>query len=487
MDKRIFLLPLIIFVLLIGTWSVFAKSKADIAYPVRQLGNCANEQECRTYCDDLRHIGDCLAFAQEHNLLSAEEFAQAKRFVQLGVESGPGGCTSEASCHAYCEDVSHITECLAFAEQYGVMEEEELAEARRVAEALGQGAKLPGGCRNKEQCEAYCEDPSHINECLAFAGAAGFMTAEELEEARRIAPFMARGEMPGGCRSKQQCETYCSDENNIEECAAFFEKAGFITPEEAEMFRKTGGKGPGACQGREECEAFCNDPANQSACFEFAKEHDLISEEELRNIEEGVGRFKEGFQNAPPEVAQCLRERIGEEVLAKIEAGTFLPNPQLGEHMRGCFEQFMPASQQGGPMPDEGFGGGEGMVPPEAAGCVERILGDMPQLQGPPSPELEQRIRQECFPQYFEGPVVNPEEFHGEFEGQYQEEFQGQFEQQYQQEFQQQFEQQSPPPPQEFPSEESLQESRIQRQSFLSAVVEAMRPGLKVLFPFLPL
>src|SRR3989338_2657625 len=174
--KRIFIIDVALFLLFLGTYYVFAQGEPAIAYPVAELGNCGNEQECRAYCDNLSHIQECVAFAEDHNLLSAEELAEAKRFAQLSVESGPGGCTSEAQCETYCEDVSNIEECLAFAQEHGVLDEGELQEARKVAEALRRGAQLPGGCRGKAECEAYCQVPSHIPECLDFAAAAGFMT-----------------------------------------------------------------------------------------------------------------------------------------------------------------------------------------------------------------------------------------------------------------------------------------------------------------------
>ncbi|MBI2098698.1 MAG: hypothetical protein HYT49_03585 [Candidatus Wildermuthbacteria bacterium] len=464
------------FFLTVGAYRVFAQEDLDrdVAFPVAELGNCGSKEECKSYCDNVENIAACVGFAERHGLMSGEELQEAKQVVQ----------------------------------------------------ALSQGAKLPGGCRSKLECDAYCQVGSNIEECIAFAEAAGFLTGEELQEAKRIAPLMARGEMPGDCRSKEQCEAYCSDENNTEECVAFFEKAGFMTAEEVQMFRKTGGKGPGGCRGREECDSFCNDPANQTACFEFAKEHDLISAEELQNMEEGMTKFREGFQNAPPEVAQCLKDTIGEDVLEKIEAGTFLPNQELGEHMRGCFEQFMPAMPAG-----EGFGpeGEQGMMRPEASGCIQGILGDMSQMQGPPTAEQEQRIREECFPQQQGGPASQQGGFEGtmppEFQGEFQNQFEQQFQEQFQEEYQRQLEQQSPegfmppegyqmpegyqPPeqyqvPQEFqveqtapmeqmapqepaPAPEPTPESSLQKKSFLGAVVEAMRPGLKILFPFLPI
>ena len=436
---------------IIAGYTASATSKDDIVYPVAELGGCENQLECRTYCDDLDNINECLDFAQVHNLLSDEEIAHARQFENL--DTRPGDCRSQQDCELYCEDIQNIDECLAFAEEHDLIDENELAEARLVAQALREGAQLPGNCRSKNECEAYCENtthireclnfaeragflppheleeirrianaleagvqlpgdcrgkdeceaycekPEHIEECLDFAEAAGFISPEELEEARLFAPLMARGEMPGGCTSREECENYCSQEENIEECIEVFVRVGVISPEEVELFRKTGGRGPGGCVGREECESFCNDPANQQACFDFAREHGLISEDELHDIAGGLVQFHEGFESAPPEVRDCLNETIGIEVLEKIDSGIFLPDRELGEKMRTCFEEFF--SQQGFPSGEfepghEGeFGtprGGDFGRTSEQQVCLERILGD-----GFPTPELERQIREECF------------------------------------------------------------------------------------------
>lgn len=448
---------------LVAAVLAFANSETDIVFPIAELNNCANEQECKAYCDDSAHITECVAFAQAHNLISSEEADKARRFADLGA-IGPGGCTGQNECEAYCENVSHIEECVAFAEEHDLLSPEELQEARQIAQAISQGVQLPGGCQSEAACEAYCEDFSHMNECLEFAQAAGFMSPEELREARQVAKaieagvlppggcrggdeceaycselshanecldfavaagfippeeqkearrmmsLMARGEMPGGCRNREECEAYCEDSSHVDECTTFFVKAGFMTPEEADLFRKTGGKGPGGCE-REECETFCNNPDNQQVCFEFAKEHGLISREGLENIEQGVARFKEGIASAPSEVAACLNEKVGEDILVRIEAGTFTPTPELGEHMRSCFEEFTPPPFQEGEF-QSGFEGEQppaGFHPEDFQGLsseeIERIIREREK-------EARERFEQGEFPQG--GPPPDFEEFRPE-------------------------------------------------------------------------
>lgn len=504
--------------LALGLWTgylVLAQEPSDIVFPVKELGGCENEQACRAYCDAPENMEQCVAFAEKHNLISAEDAARAKAVLEVG--TGPGGCRGQQSCEAYCEDISHLEECLSFAEQHNLMPQEELEEARRVAKALSEGAQLPGGCRSRGECEAYCEDATHLDECLDFGEKAGFMSAEELgearkvaqalksgaqlpgncrtkdqcdaycaepsnmeecfnfalaagfispeeaEEAKRILPLMMSGQMPGNCKSKEECESYCADDTHMDECVAFAEKAGLMSTEELEMYRKTGGKGPGDCRSKESCDAFCNDPANQETCFNFAKEHGLIPEEDLRRMEEGLTQMREGLEMAPPEVQSCLESALGNDTIERIRAGTLLPNPEIGDQMRTCFEQFMPAPPAGGQPGGEQFEGGEPRTGPGGCASQEECMNycSDPSHQeecarfrggeGMPSPEQMQEIIQQ------ERPNI-PEEFQGEFQEEYQQRYQEEYQRQYEEQMRQQIQEQIPQPFQEPVQQEQPQE-----------------------------
>lgn len=308
---------------------VEALSKDDIVFPVVELGSCENENECRAYCDEPDNIDICLDFAATHNLLDRSEIEHARKFQAIRDEANwPGGCDSEESCEAYCNDITNIEECLAFAEEHGFIDDDELEEARRVKAALDQGAELPGGCQNKDACEVYCEEPDHIEECIAFAEAAGFLSGEELEEARRFMQIMKEGRSPGGCRGERECFEYCEDESHFEECLAFAEEAGFISAEEAEMARRTGGKGPGGCV-RDECEDYCEDPANQDECLAFALEHEFLTEEEYELIKGRGGlNFSEGRFEGP---GGCSNEE---------ECKIYCSEPENREECAAAFGDF---------------------------------------------------------------------------------------------------------------------------------------------------
>ena len=329
-----------------------APKAAEIDFPIPELGNCKDKESCFAYCELQENGKKCLEFAKKHELLPEDEIRIAEKV--LGVKGGPGGCNSKASCESYCNDIDHIEECIAFAEENGFMKGKELEEAKKVRAAVQRGQKMPGGCKNKNACQNYCENPDNMDECLAFAEEAGFLPPEELEQAKKFMPLMKSGQAPGGCRSKDSCEAYCESDEHFEECLNFAEKNGMIPEEEREhieAFKKAGGRGPGGCRGRQ-CQAFCETPENQQACFEWAKDNGILKEEDLRRMEEGRGHLEKVLTEAPPEVQECINSAVPGGIEA-MRSGKFFGGEAVGEKIRACFEGFM--SQMGG-----SFGGPEG-------------------------------------------------------------------------------------------------------------------------------
>ena len=337
-------------------------SGKDIQYPVPSLGNCQNETECRSYCDNANHAKECFAFAKRYNLISVKEAKEAADKF-LNVKNGPGGCNSGASCEAYCNNVNHLDACIAFAEESGYYSGNELAEAKKFQALIKAGKQFPGGCKDRNTCEIYCGDVNHMEECLNFAEESGFMLKEEIEQARKILPLMKRGETPGKCTSKEQCETYCLEESHSDECIAFGEKAGFISPEDAAMIKKSGGKGPGGCRSKEQCEAYCEN--NSDACFKWAQDNGSFSEADLAKMKKGMSQFKEQLDKIPPEVTQCLKDSLGEKNFDKLVNGKPIFDRSMEGKMKACFNQL--TSQVSKQF---------NTLPPEATQCIKDTIGE---------------------------------------------------------------------------------------------------------------
>src|SRR3989344_4654349 len=323
---------------------------ARIAYPVAELGNCTDKDDCLNYCDDPDNMEACLNFAEQNNLIPEEDIEMGRKMLAAGETSGPGGCRGARECGTYCDDMSNLKECLAFAEENNLIPPEELAEAKKVAAAIDRGI-APPPCNSKTECDSICRLPENMRQCITFAKEAGLMPPEELEEAEKVLAALEKGVQPPACGGKEECDEYCGQEEHFEECITFAEAAGFMSADEAVMARKTGGKGPGNCRGKEQCEAFCEDPANGEVCLNFAIENGFMSAEEgeqakkmmaagMNIMEGGSGGCKgkdecEAFCNDMANMGECgsFAERAG------------MMSPEDAEQAR----QGAAAMMQGGP------------------------------------------------------------------------------------------------------------------------------------------
>lgn len=355
---------------------------ANVKFPVSELGNCQSETECVSYCNDVVHAKACLEFAKKNNILSADEVEKREKLVNIS--DGPGGCNSQKSCEDYCSDVSKIDECFSFAEKNNLLSPQELQKIGKIKAAVKSGLKLPGGCNNQKSCEAYCNNAEHMDECLAFgeqsgfldaqeiqqyrkfselqksgetpgkcsskesceayctipdnteecisfAEKAGFLSGEELEQAKKILPLLKEGKTPGGCRTKEQCQSYCEDGNHTDECVEFGLKAGIISTKDAELMKKTGGKGPGGCHSKEQCETYCKE--NPKECMDWAKENGL--EGELSGPEGGGFSGPGGCKNQEECVEYCKGHPQECQNFSPSGGGSFRGDEQGGDESGG--------------------------------------------------------------------------------------------------------------------------------------------------------
>jgi polyhydroxyalkanoate synthesis regulator phasin len=310
----------------------------DVTFPIAELGNCGSKLECQAYCDLPENMEACLDYAEAHNLIPPEEIEMARKMLALGVTAGPGGCRGQNECQAYCDDINHIEECLDFALKYDLIPPAELEEARKVAQAIKQGIKPPN-CRGKDECDIYCNQAEHFEECLNFATAAGLIPPDEIEEAQMVLRAIKKGVKPPNCRGKEECDIYCSQPAHLEECLTFAEAAGFISPEEAEMARKTGGRGPGDCRSEEECQAYCENPANLEECLEFAVMiGEMTAEEAAKALRGGPGGCRtqeecETYCQDPAHFEECLWAAVESGEMSTQEAQQIINQMKMQEEM----------------------------------------------------------------------------------------------------------------------------------------------------------
>lgn len=328
-----------------------ASAQVGIEFPVAELGNCDSKEACRTYCEAVDHREACMEFARKHKLVSTEESERYEQHKKIAESGGPGGCKGEQECRAYCEDTKNIKVCIAFAKANGLMPAPELEEAERVAKALDEGAVLPGGCKNKSECNAYCSQAEHMEECIAFAERAGFMRAEEVQNVKKTMQLMREGRSPGNCQSKEECDAFCSKEENLEVCLNFGKESGMFDEKEAERRRA-----------------------------------DIMRQREAQLGDPTRGMWTGDERMRPPspakmseELRSCLETELGSEGFSAIFGQSpvpMRPTAEIEEKMRRCFMEFGSAANEiSQPNSGQGFII-QSQIPPEVLECVKAKAGD---------------------------------------------------------------------------------------------------------------
>jgi|SRR3989339_20923 len=237
-----------------------------------------------------------------------------------------GNCASQQDCEKYCDDIQNVEVCINFAEKAGMMTKDQIDEAKRMIPYLKSG-ETPGKCTSEKQCDEYCNKDENLQECISFAEKAGLISGEELAMVKKTG-----GKGPGGCKGKKQCDEFCNNEANFPTCVDFAVANGMMDAKDAEMAKKTGGKGPGNCKSKEECDAFCNNPDNQETCMNFAIEHGLMSEADLANMKKN-----QEFMNSAEGKCQmqCLKD-------AGVDSKACGENGNGPEACRGCADKCFP-------------------------------------------------------------------------------------------------------------------------------------------------
>lgn len=121
-------------------------------------GGCTTDEECKKYCQNNPTNEECKK--------GKEEYCQ-KNPQDCQKQSGPGGCTTEEECKKYCEDPTNKAECQKSIDEYCQKNPNDEKCQNRINEPpKDNGPKTgPGGCSSEEECKAYCSDPSHQAEC----------------------------------------------------------------------------------------------------------------------------------------------------------------------------------------------------------------------------------------------------------------------------------------------------------------------------------
>lgn len=95
----------------------------------------------------------------------------------------------------------------------------------------------------------------NLEECLTFAGKTGYLTAQEIETVRK-----SGGSGPGGCSDIDSYTNYCMSHQDDASCKQYAGQAG-------------GFKGPGGCSDATSCTEYCKANQSDPECQKFAGQY----------------------------------------------------------------------------------------------------------------------------------------------------------------------------------------------------------------------
>ena len=224
----------------------------NITFPVAELGNCADPQDCFSYCDKPENQDACFAFAKKNKLLKETDANLPPPSDILNRAKTELGCDSRESCRSLCENPQNIEKCRNFAQNsnnQGLPPEE-----------IMKKAKTQLGCDSETECRSFCAIPANSSKCLEFARNNKLLDThkeqeiEELETRKSRMMEDARKEL--GCNSMESCSAYCSLSQNSQKCAELAQKHN---DEDEDLSPRQDAKPQNTkpCVSDEECQKYC--------------------------------------------------------------------------------------------------------------------------------------------------------------------------------------------------------------------------------------
>ena len=195
----------------------FALGVFDIQFPIASLGNCANQQECKAFCDNSANQVACTKWSQD-NGFAPKPAAQQPQQATNAIKTKP---TQQATAQQTPNQPQQQSK-----PQIDQKKSQEIISTK--------GG--PGGCKTQQECSNYCSVLDHQQECSNFVTDNNLLSAQDMQAVKKQAAMVKKISTeggPGGCKSQEDCKTFCNEPNNIETCVAFSQSNGMMTADQS--------------------------------------------------------------------------------------------------------------------------------------------------------------------------------------------------------------------------------------------------------------
>ncbi len=296
---------LLVFVIL--ALAVGFSARAETQYPIVELGNCANQAACATYCDVVANQQACTAYAAANSLSTT---ATTTPPAVSTVAPGPGGCTTQAACQAYCDIAAHQVACTTFAgtsttlttstggpSSTTVATSTVSSADQKRSDAIVQFGGPDGACNDLVSCRVYCDDPTHELSCTKYSLEHDLLPKGQATQTITVLTTVG----PQGCTGAA-CDEYCAIPGHELECIEYAKKKGLIDPKEAtaqlDLIKSAtvtvptrSLEKPGRCKNRGECQSYCADDSHKNECDQYALDNGVTTQT--------IGDYQ-AIESAPP-------------------------------------------------------------------------------------------------------------------------------------------------------------------------------------------
>src|SRR3989338_6902433 len=236
--------------------TIYSTANAAARYPVSELGNCRNQQECKFYCEVPQNTPACWSynrFVLNRNVLGETDIKITFPISELG------NCANASECKAYCDRQENHTACREFALAKG------LIKPSVITQKILEAAKEELACNNLTECKAACQRHENSDICQSFAKKHKIVkTANAISK-----EIIAQAKKELGCTDQTSCRLLCEKPENREKCIEFGDKHKLLSKVTVKKLKEAGQDAsvrflsakPGA-----PC-------ANDKSCIQYCEEH----------------------------------------------------------------------------------------------------------------------------------------------------------------------------------------------------------------------
>lgn len=251
--------------------NILGESSTSISYPVAELGNCTSANECFIFCNQPQNQKTCYDFAKSKGLI--KEKPKLENIIQLAKKEL--GCQNDLECMVFCQQPDNMDACRAFAQKYNLVNKPSDKDRKPPSPEVLEIAKGKLGCSSESACMNFCNQPENRQKCLEFARENNLMNPEEAKDMEKRMQqrkeMMEEAKTELGCDSEESCKKLCTGEPNRDKCMKLGKKYG-LSKEERNQ------KPPLPCTSETECKKYCE--SNPKECPGFGEKPNGLDDDE---------------------------------------------------------------------------------------------------------------------------------------------------------------------------------------------------------------